>query len=189
MAEAKWFSQFPEDQVKCVKEALWDTSASQLLGSVAGIAVSPHILKTIACERELVDDAIFLATSVCLRVQNILLLHPMAYECSEQPTDDFQRCNLSAIVQQALRRCTQPVQFIVQIVHLPGHWTVAVVNTESGNLFFGNTLTAQYCPPKDLSRRMTTIVKFVEAYTSESRGNVRGMVKCFCKMSSSFFNF
>ena len=102
------------------------------------------------------DDAVFVAMTAVLGVSTVLVLPAIAYECASGSSS---YSVLSETCRQAVQRMVGSVVFIAQIVHLPGHWTVAIVNRQDGRLFFGNTAVKSYKCPTDLPARMARIVK------------------------------
>ena len=102
------------------------------------------------------NDAVFVAMTAVLGVSTVLVLPAITYECASGSSS---YSVLSETCRQAVQRMIGSVVFIAQIVHLPGHWTVAIVNRQDGCLFFGNTLVKSYKCPTDLPARMARIVK------------------------------
>ena len=166
-AELQWLSQFSEASVEAVKEALWDSSALTPLGYAAGVAITPHLLLSIACECDLTEDAVFIGSKLCAGDQpKIIILPSLVYECAADMGDEVKCKTLVEAVAQAVRRCARP-QFVAQIIHLPGHWTVAVADQHIDQLFFANTMAATYGPPSSLVARMNTIMQCVDAHLAD----------------------
>ena len=154
--EEQWFSKFSWSMTEQIREVLWDNPSNYILGNIGGTAVSPRLLSTISCERSMSDDAVFVAMTAVLGVSTVLLLPAITYEYASGSSS---YSVLSETCRQAVQRMVGSVVFIAQIVHLPGHWTVAIVNRQDGRLFFGNTAVKSYKCPTDLPARMARIVK------------------------------
>ena len=108
-AELQWLSQFSEASVEAVKEALWDSSALTPLGYAAGVAITPHLLSSIACERDLTEDAVFIGCKLCAGDQpKIIILPSLVYVCAADMGDVVICKTLVEAVAQAVRCCASP---------------------------------------------------------------------------------
>ena len=163
--EDQWLQNLRHPSLQLVKDALWNHPPVAQLGALAGTPVTPHLLSTMACERSLTDDAVFAAAASCMPADsNVLLLPCIAYDCTAQQSGTAQ--TLTPVAEQAAQRLQRPARFIAAIVHLPGHWAVAIADREQSRLFFGNTVAA-YRTPTDLLKRVSTLVSYIEPFLAD----------------------
>ena len=166
VAEKVWFEQFSWESTECIKELLWDFPCQTRLGLIGGVPVTPHLLSTLTCERCLTDDAVFVAACAALPPATSLLVLP-ALTLACEPWQQ----TLSETCRQAVQRFDgAEVRFLAQIMHLPGHWTVAIVDRCSGQMYFANSLERSYATPQELLKKVVKTFRVVEAYLPDVCG-------------------